>query len=185
MLGALNSRTSPGLTAVGDSGFFAFGDGSHGSELWASDGSAGGMRLVKDICPGACGSTPSELIELGKVAFFMANDGIHGMELWRSDGPRRNHVRPGDRYPALSRAEAEPAGVSRAGIGRRLHGHGEVKDADRAGAVGHILAPKRSQQVLATHSWAGDRDASRGGSTASSSRSAARFTATSPPAATS
>src|SRR4051794_12357254 len=43
--------------------FFAADDGIHGKELWASDGTPSGAYLVRDICPGACSSSPSSLIE--------------------------------------------------------------------------------------------------------------------------
>jgi ELWxxDGT repeat protein len=41
-----------GLTAVGDSVFLAADDGTHGSELWKSDGTGDGTVLVKDINAG-------------------------------------------------------------------------------------------------------------------------------------
>ena len=33
--------------------FFTANDGSGGTELWKSDGTAAGTVLVKDICPGS------------------------------------------------------------------------------------------------------------------------------------
>jgi ELWxxDGT repeat protein len=40
------------LTNVGGTLFFAADDGTHGNELWRSDGTGAGTRLVKDINPG-------------------------------------------------------------------------------------------------------------------------------------
>jgi ELWxxDGT repeat protein len=57
-----------------------------GGELWASDGTAAGTGLLKDICPGPCPSYPTEFLRLGDAVLFDANDGQHGNELWRSDG---------------------------------------------------------------------------------------------------
>ena len=39
--------------------YFQANDGTTGSELWASDGTAGGTTLVKDIYPGADGNKPN------------------------------------------------------------------------------------------------------------------------------
>jgi len=71
----------------GNSLFFFADDGVHGQELWASDGTAEGTRMVLDICPGDCLSGFSSPITVHDGAlYFVANDGLHGRELWRSDG---------------------------------------------------------------------------------------------------
>ncbi|ABU56234.1 MULTISPECIES: ELWxxDGT repeat protein [Roseiflexus] len=66
--------------------FFIANDGIHGPELWRSDGTTDGTRLVKDIRPGVDGADLSRFHVVGDVLFFVANDGVHGHELWRSDG---------------------------------------------------------------------------------------------------
>lgn len=66
--------------------FFTFSDSSHGTELWRSDGTEAGTCMVKDICPGATGSSPMVLTAFNNKVYFTANDGIHGKELWCSDG---------------------------------------------------------------------------------------------------
>lgn len=74
------------LTAVNGTVFFAANDGSTGYELWRSDGTETGTVPVKDIRPGAVGSSPANLTNVDDRLFFSANDGIHGNELWQSDG---------------------------------------------------------------------------------------------------
>jgi ELWxxDGT repeat protein len=74
------------LVQAGEEVFFSANDGSHGRELWASDGTAAGTKLVKDIRPGAAGSRPDTLTQVGSRVYFTADDGRHGRELWVSDG---------------------------------------------------------------------------------------------------
>src|SRR5262249_15616881 len=77
------------LTNVNGTLFFSAGQGSFGlfnHELWASNGSAAGTFLVKDIDPGPDSSNPTFLTNVNGVLFFKANDGTHGFELWASNG---------------------------------------------------------------------------------------------------
>ena len=46
------------LAAIGSTVYFIASDGTQGSELWKTDGTAVGTVLVKDIYPGALGSSP-------------------------------------------------------------------------------------------------------------------------------
>jgi ELWxxDGT repeat protein len=66
--------------------FFSANDGTHGVELWRSNGTAAGTQMVDDINPGSVSSYPTNLMNVGGTLFFLANDGTHGVELWRSDG---------------------------------------------------------------------------------------------------
>ena len=53
-----------------------------GSELWASDGTASGTRLVADILPGPLSSNPSKLKVSGNFLYFVASTPDVGAELW-------------------------------------------------------------------------------------------------------
>ncbi|MCA9158503.1 MAG: choice-of-anchor J domain-containing protein, partial [Planctomycetales bacterium] len=66
--------------------YFAADDRIHGSELWVSDGTAAGTRLVRDLNPGSASSKPSHFVSAGSTAVFVADDGINGLQVWRSDG---------------------------------------------------------------------------------------------------
>src|SRR5690348_9845862 len=82
---SLSSNPS-GLVAIGSTTYFTADDGTHGAELWKSDGTAAGTVLVKDIHPGSAGSNPGSLTNVNGALFFVADDGTHGAELWKSDG---------------------------------------------------------------------------------------------------
>jgi len=66
--------------------YFNADDGIHGQELWCTDGTAAGTKLVKDINPGAGGSHVSNIYPFNnKIYFFSSNDGITS-KLYTSDG---------------------------------------------------------------------------------------------------
>ena len=62
--------------------YFSACDSNHGCELWTSDGTEAGTRLLHDISPGAASSNPYELLVVGTTLYFGADDGQHGFELW-------------------------------------------------------------------------------------------------------
>jgi ELWxxDGT repeat protein len=74
---------APGpLVSAGGRLYFAANDGEHGVELWESDGTAEGTRMVEDVAPGPSSSHPSELTPAGDRLYFAADDGVHGREPW-------------------------------------------------------------------------------------------------------
>jgi ELWxxDGT repeat protein len=75
------------LVALGSQFFFVADDaGAYGTEIWRSDGTLAGTRLLADVCPGSCSSNPGSLTISNGRLFFTADDGVHGRELWKSDG---------------------------------------------------------------------------------------------------
>ena len=74
------------LTAVAgsESFYFAGDDGQHGEELWVSDGSPNGTRMVKDLNPGSYGAMIDNLVALDGHLYFSATDRQSGNELWRT-----------------------------------------------------------------------------------------------------
>lgn len=61
-------------------------DEIHGFELWVTDGSPAGTKLLTDISPGGGYPEINRLVSSGDRVFFAANDGVNGKELWVSDG---------------------------------------------------------------------------------------------------
>ena len=89
-----NSGSYPGnFIEFNDRLYFAANNGESGSELFVSDGTAGGTQLLVDINPGSSnygfygyGSYPSSFIEFNDRLYFSANNGESGSELFVSDG---------------------------------------------------------------------------------------------------
>lgn len=81
--------------------FFKGYDANIGSELWVSDGTPTGTKLVKDIYSGSTknprtprggggrtvnSSNPEWLTPFQGSLYFAASDGSNGRSLWKSDG---------------------------------------------------------------------------------------------------
>ncbi len=58
---------------------------TYGAELWKTNGTVAGTKLVKDINP-YYSSFPSNLTDVNGKVYFTADDGVHGTELWFTDG---------------------------------------------------------------------------------------------------
>jgi trimeric autotransporter adhesin len=73
---------------AGDRLYFLSNDEEHGIELWTSDGTSTGTKMVKDIFPGPDNGVMEKPVAVGNVVYFSANDGRVPIasSLWRSDG---------------------------------------------------------------------------------------------------
>lgn len=103
--GAAWSFSQDALVATSDAVFFAASDGVHGEELWISDGTLAGTRMVRDIASGLRSGAPTTLRRVGERVFFVATDEATGRELWVSDGTEAGTQRVTDLAPG-------PAGIS-------------------------------------------------------------------------
>lgn len=62
------------LTAVGAKVFFVANTDAAGTELWVTDGTTGGTKIVKDLNPGAGSSYPFQMTPVGNKLFFLASN---------------------------------------------------------------------------------------------------------------
>ncbi len=74
------------FTEVNDLTLFVGTEGRHGEELWRTDGTAEGTRLVRDLRPGEYSSAPAELVPFKGHVLFRAQEDSRRHFLWRSDG---------------------------------------------------------------------------------------------------
>lgn len=76
-----------GSPEKGYKAYFTAQDTDHGEELWVSDGTKAGTKMVKDIFPGPTSSGVAWMQRFNdKVVFQAQSDVDTGTELWISDG---------------------------------------------------------------------------------------------------
>ena len=80
--------------------YFRANDGTHGYELWKTDGTTNGTTIIKEICIGIAGSDPRYGVVFNQKLYFRARDQLHGTELWQTDGTANGttlvkDIRPG------------------------------------------------------------------------------------------
>lgn len=70
-----------------DMAYFMGNSDEFGGELWVTDGTPEGTRMVMDIRPGPLSSEPDHLALLGDQLFFAAHNGVDRFpQVWTSDG---------------------------------------------------------------------------------------------------
>ena len=101
--GSMRSVLPPDLGTVGPLAVFAANDAVHGTELWVSDGSASGTRMLQDIAPGSPSSNPTGFTRSGDLVYFSADDGETGHELWAIPVEELQSAPPRDLEPPSRR----------------------------------------------------------------------------------
>jgi ELWxxDGT repeat protein len=104
-----------GFMALGNGVVFPADDGTHGRELWFSDGTAAGTHLLRDFTPGPTGSWERDspaVVAFGDRAFFGGFDPDRGDELWATDGTASGTVLFADLAPGAAGSYPEVLAVS-------------------------------------------------------------------------
>lgn len=102
-----------GFTRLGKKLYFEASTNAGGDELWATDGTAAGTTLVKDINPGPAGSVPVQLTPLLDKLYFRATTGAGNRELWATDGSTAGTALVEDIIPGP--AASDPGGFTQLG----------------------------------------------------------------------
>ncbi len=103
----------PAVASYGGLLYFAADDGSHGIELWRTDGTTEGTVMVRDIGVGPVSGDPRDLVVAKGRLYFTAADIFTGSELWVSDGTSAGTCLVQDIAPQA--ASSSPADLTVAG----------------------------------------------------------------------
>ncbi len=82
----IDANVTDPLVELGGRTYFGATTSATGSEVWSTDGTTAGTRVVADLNEGPADSAPRHLTLLGGRMYFTANDGVSGRELYTSDG---------------------------------------------------------------------------------------------------
>lgn len=142
--------------AVPETGLVFLSMGDKENELWATDGTPEGTRLVKDIHPEGS-SIPRFMTAFHGELFFLA-DLPQGLELWRSDGTAEgtgrvqsfHHLGDGDGVAALERVGDALYLLAQTAAGVELW----ISDGTGAGTTQALSLPSAR---LLDHAVAGER----------------------------
>lgn len=72
--------------ATGNRVYFTADDGTHGRELYVTDGSDAGTQIVHEHHPVNVGTSISQWTANGNVLYYVPNDPTTGGEVWRTEG---------------------------------------------------------------------------------------------------
>jgi ELWxxDGT repeat protein len=153
----LQARAVRDLVAVGaKKTFFVADTAASGSELWITDGTPSGTRLVRELKAGSTGSDPRSLVRLGTTGTVVAfaATGTPGRQVWRSDGTKAGTKRL---------TPAQPAGSSVADDAQILSVDGRLLFAGIDAATGEKELWRSDGTAAGTAKWL-DLNAQAGGS---------------------
>ena len=72
--------------ATDNRAYFSADDGTHGRELWVTDGTDAGTQLVHEHHPLSVGRRSAPRTANGNVLYYVPDDPTTGGEVWRTDG---------------------------------------------------------------------------------------------------
>lgn len=79
-------RAISSLVVFGSVVYFNGDDGNTGAELWVSDGTAAGTKVIAELYPGAPGGNPQNIVVTANNTIYFSAHTPSGRELWKSNG---------------------------------------------------------------------------------------------------
>ena len=102
--GRISGSSSEQYIALGDSVVFTAEVTGSNREVWITDGTAAGTRMVTERVPGDDSNFPLGLLRVGSLVYFRA--GVDdGLRLWRTDGTEAGTLELGVPDPWIRRPE--------------------------------------------------------------------------------
>ena len=124
---------------IGNTLYFQVNDVTTGNELWKTDGTTSGTKIVKDINVGsgdAFSSLNHDFHSIGDTLFFNANDGTHGIELWRTNGTESGTMMVEDFNPSGNSANSWILNAGTSILNMAYNGSEHVRSYDPANIGG-------------------------------------------------
>ncbi len=146
---------------VGSTSYFVGSGLGAGAELWATDGTGPGTRLVRDIAVGQAASGPFAFASLPGRVVFAATEGTTGTEVWSSDGTRAGTTLVTDLAPGSASGFSQPQRGAGRGTGNGLTVFGGF--AYFAGPGGQLTRTDGTAAgtvIVSSLNWAPDYDSS-------------------------
>jgi ELWxxDGT repeat protein len=148
---------------LGNQFFFTAHTSALGSELWVSDGTTNGTRLVKDIRLGSAASNPRGFTVARGLLYFWADDGVNGVELWRSDGTTAGTSLVANLNPGAGNSQAGVMSHSGKVVGDKLMF--SANDGTTGPALWALTLPDPTPPTLALSALAASKTEGRAGAT--------------------